>query len=54
MLVLYDGCGNPLEMWSFDGLWPQAAEFGQLDMSSAEVVTCDVTMRYDRAYTTSS
>jgi hypothetical protein len=50
ILELYDGCGNVIECWQFDGLWPQAADFGELDMGSTEIVTCDVTLRYDRAY----
>lgn len=49
-LSLYDGCGNSLEVWTFENCWPQNIEFGELDMQSSEVVTCDVTLRYDRAY----
>ena len=49
-LELYDGCGNVLEAWIFESVWPQAIEFGDLDMSSSEIVTCDLTLRYDRAY----
>ena len=49
-LILYDGCGNKIERWVFENVWPQSAEFGELDMQSSEVVTGDVTLRYDRAY----
>ena len=49
-LVLYDGCGNTLERWIFEGVWPQNIEFGELDMQSSDVITCDLTLRYDRAY----
>jgi hypothetical protein len=49
-LILYDGCGNKIERWVFENVWPQSAEFGELDMQSSEVVTVDVTLRYDRAY----
>lgn len=49
-LELYDGCGTSIEKWIFETVWPQSVEFGELDMSSSEVITCDITLRYDRAY----
>jgi hypothetical protein len=49
-LDLYDGCGNVIESWRFDNCWPLNANFGELDMGNSEVLTCDVTLRYDRAY----
>jgi hypothetical protein len=49
-LVHYDGCGNVIEIWLFENIWPQNIEFGDVDMASADIITCDLTMRYDRAY----
>ncbi len=49
-LELYDGCGEVLETWVYETVYPQVAEFGELDMSSSELLTCDLTIRYDRAY----
>lgn len=49
-LELYDGCGNIIEKWVFENIWPQAVEFGDLDMSSSDLVTLEMTLRYDRAY----
>jgi len=49
-LKLLDGCGTTIETWTFDNAWPQVAEFGELDMGSSEVVMCELTLRYDRAY----
>lgn len=49
-LEMYDGCGKVIEKWIFEGAWCQNIEFGDLDMSSSEVVTIDITLRYDRAY----
>ena len=49
-LNLYDGCGTIIETWIYENAWPQSVEFGELDMSLSEVVTCDITLRYDRAY----
>jgi hypothetical protein len=49
-LTLFDGCGNKIESWLFQSIWPQSVEFGDLDMSSSDIVTCELTLRYDRAY----
>lgn len=49
-LELYSGCGNPIESWVFENVWPQQIEFGELDMSESGVVTVDLTLRYDRAW----
>jgi hypothetical protein len=49
-LELYDGCGEVMEKWTYENCWPQAVEFGDLDMGSSEIVTCDITLRYARAY----
>lgn len=49
-LELLDGCGAVMERWIFENAWPQTVEFGELDMSSSDIVTADITLRYDRAY----
>jgi len=49
-LKMLDGCGNVIETWFFENAWPQAIDFGTLDMANNEVVTCDITLRYARAY----
>lgn len=45
-LVLYDGCGSPLEKWTLGDIWPQAINFGELDYSSSEECTVELTLRY--------
>lgn len=45
-LVLYDGCGSPLEKWTLGDVWPQAINFGELDYSSSEECTIELTLRY--------
>lgn len=45
-LVLFDGCGEPMERWTLGGVWPQAINFGELDYSSSEEVTIELTLRY--------
>lgn len=45
-LLLYDGCGNALEQWLLQDAWPQAVNFGELDYSSSEECTIEITLRY--------
>jgi hypothetical protein len=49
-LEMYDGCGDILETWTFENIWPNNIEWGELDMSDTMYVTIDLTLRYDRAY----
>jgi len=49
-LEMLDGCGEVVETWIYDHAWPENIEFGDLDYGDSEVVTVDVTLRYDRAY----
>lgn len=46
ILVLYDGCGNPLEQWILNDLWPKAVNWGDLSMDSNEAATIQLTLRY--------
>lgn len=50
ILELYDGGGDVLEKWTFDSIWPTTIAWGDLDMSSQDICTVDLTLRYDRAY----
>jgi hypothetical protein len=45
-LILYDGCGEELEVWKLLDAWPQAINFGDLDYSNSEEATIEVTLRY--------
>lgn len=49
-LDLFDGCGNPIESWILENVWPQSVNFDELDMGNSEYLTCELTLRYDRAY----
>lgn len=46
VLKLWDGCGFLLETWTLKDVWPTAINFGDLDYSSSEDVTIELTMRY--------
>jgi hypothetical protein len=49
-LTMLDGGGSVLEQWRFENAWCQDVNFGELDMSSSDIMTIDITLRYDRAY----
>jgi hypothetical protein len=53
-LEMYDGCGKVIETWVFENVWVQSVEFGDLDMASSDLVVCELTLRYDRAYVESN
>lgn len=46
ILTLYDGCGTSMEQWTLGHVWPQAINFGDLDYSSSEEATVELTLRY--------
>lgn len=45
-IVLWDGCGNPIEGWLLNNVWPQSVNWGDLDMGSSEECTVELTLRY--------
>ena len=49
-LEMYNGCGDIIETWVYENIWPNAIEWGELDMANSEYATIDLTLRYDRAY----
>jgi len=49
-LELYDGCGNVLDTWVFEGAYPQSIDWGELDMDSSEIVVVEMSLRYERAF----
>jgi hypothetical protein len=53
-LSLYDGCGTEMEKWELGHVWPQSINFGELDYSSSEEVTVELTLRYSEVNYTKS
>lgn len=49
-LNMYSGCGDVLETWEITDAWPQAVNWGDLDFSSSEEATIEVTLRYANVY----
>jgi hypothetical protein len=45
-LVMYDGCGEPIESWTMKSAWPKSIDFGELDYSSSDVCEVKMTLRY--------
>lgn len=48
-ILLFGPNGTKLRVWKLRGVWPQARNFGSLDMTSSEKVTITTTLRYDKA-----
>lgn len=46
ILTMFDGCGTPIEGWQLGSVWPQSIDFGELDYSSGDYCTIDLTLRY--------
>jgi hypothetical protein len=52
ILSLYDGCGSLLEIWNLQRLWPTSINFGDLEYSSSDIATIELSLRYsDVKYT---
>lgn len=46
LLNMYDGCGVLLETWQMQRIFPTAINFGELDYSSSDIATVELTLRY--------
>jgi len=51
-LILLDGTGQTTEQWQMFGTWPVTINWQELDYTSTDLMTCETTMRYDRAVRT--
>lgn len=49
-LIMLSGCGDIIESWTLENCWPQVIKFGELDMTSSDIMKIDLTIKYDRAY----
>jgi len=49
VLIMYDGCGKPMETWKLEHVWPTSINFGDLDYSSSEESNIELTLRYSTA-----
>ena len=46
VLTMLDGCGNTIDKFIYLDCWPTTINFGELDYSSNDECTIDVTLRY--------
>lgn len=49
LLKMLDGCGSILETWTLYDLWPISVNWGDLDYSSSDVATIEVTFSFRHA-----
>jgi len=45
-LRMYDGCGNVLERWELQNVWPHSINFGELDYAASEEMNIELNLRY--------
>lgn len=45
-LRMLDGCGSTLETWTLGSVFPESIDFGDLDYSSSEEATIELSLRY--------
>ncbi len=48
-LKMVDGQNRPSETWTMYGTWPVTFNWQELDYGNDAILTCEATMRYDRA-----
>lgn len=53
-LTMYDGTGATMETWQLKNMWPTAVNFGDLDYSSSEEASLELTLRFSEAFYTPS
>lgn len=46
VLTMLDGCGNEIDSFEYLDCWPTQMNFGELDYSSNDECTIDITLRY--------
>lgn len=46
LLTMYDGCGTTLETWELQRMFPTAINWGDVDYSSSDIATIELTLRY--------
>lgn len=48
-LAVIGGTGVVNERWTMYGTWPSSVKWQELDYTATDLLTCEATMRYDRA-----
>lgn len=50
IVYMVDGCGTVIEHWTYEHAWLQSVDFQTLDMSDSSIMSCDLVIRFARAY----
>lgn len=45
-LMMYDGCGTPIEQWLLGSCFPQSIKWGDLDYADSAECTIELTLRF--------
>jgi hypothetical protein len=48
ILKLWDGCGQLIEIWTMQDVWPQAINFGELAYEDSAPCEIELTLRYSQ------
>lgn len=48
-LEMLNGAGVTTEQWDMLGCWPETCNWQELDYSASDLMSCEASMRYDRA-----
>lgn len=49
ILQMLDGCGAVIETWTLHNIWPISVNWGDLDYSSSDVATIEITFSFRHA-----
>jgi hypothetical protein len=52
VLKMINGLGTSTESWNMVGTWPETLNWQELDYSANELMTCEASLKYDRAVKT--
>ena len=48
-IEMLDGCGQIMERWTLQDVWPQSINFGDLDYAASDESNIEVTFRFSKA-----
>jgi len=49
-LLMLDSCGSVMETWVYENAYPESIDWGELEMDLSDLVTIEISLRFDRAY----
>ena len=52
-LYTLDGCGTEVERWVYENCWPTEIDYQEMEMNDTDILSINLNLRYDRAYSPS-